>query len=209
MGRTRVKICGVKDTDAAVAAAEAGADAVGFVFVRSSARYVEPDEAAEIMMSLPPMVSTVGVFMNASAEAYADIEEACPTTHAQLHGSEDEGLVSQCGPAVKAVRFMPESIAGELARWGACEDVEAILIDSPTPGEGVPFRWEDLVPHVAGLEKPWILAGGLTPGNVGEAVRVLRPYAVDVSSGVERARGEKDTGLIEAFCEAVRRADLG
>ncbi len=207
MARTRIKICGVRDIETAAAAADAGADAIGLIFVRSSPRLILPEAAQEIMLSLPPMVATVGVFMNHSVEAFVDIEEQCPTTHTQLHGNEDERLVSQCGPAIKAVRFDPATIAAELARWEACDDVEAILLDSPTPGEGVAFEWSQLVPLLDAVTKPIFLAGGLTPENVGDAIRAIGPYAVDVSSGVERERGVKDVGLIEAFCDAVREAD--
>jgi phosphoribosylanthranilate isomerase len=207
--RTRVKICGVKDAETALSAAESGADAVGFVFVRSSPRFVTPEVAQEILLALPPFVSTVGVFMNHSPDAFADIEEVCPTTHTQLHGNEAEAVVTQCGPVIKAVRYAADTIAAELERWEKCDDVEAILIDGPAPGEGVAFRWEDLPPLLEKVSKPVVLAGGLTPENVAEAVRVVRPWGVDVSSGVEASRGVKDPALIEAFCEAVMRADLG
>lgn len=207
MGRTRIKICGVKDVETALVAAEAGADAVGFIFIRNSPRFIDPDEAQDVMFSLPPMVSTVGVFMNHSPDAFADIEERCPTTHTQLHGNENDEVVRACGPAIKAIRYDAATIAKELVRWDECEDVEALLIDGPAPGEGVPFKWTDLPPLLERIEKPVFLAGGLTPDNVAEAIRIVRPYGVDVSSGVEKARGEKDPALIEAFCAAVRRAD--
>ncbi len=209
MARTRVKICGIRDIETALVAADAGADAVGFVFVKSSPRYIDPLEAADIMFALPPLVASVGVFMNHSVQAFADIEEQCPTTHTQLHGNEDEKAVAACGPAIKAVRFDEATIAAELSRWQAVGEVEAIMIDSPTPGAGVAFDWASLAPLVERAEKPIFLAGGLTPGNVAEAIRTVRPYAVDVSSGVERERGVKDPALIEAFLEAVREADAG
>lgn len=207
--RTRIKICGIRGGDAALAAADAGADAIGFLFVTSSPRFIEPEDAAAIMLGMPPFVATVGVFMNASAEAFADIEERCPTSHTQLHGSEEETLVNQCAPAIKAVRYARDTIERDLTRWDRCDDVEAILIDGPAPGRGVPFEWTDLAPLVRGLAKPVFLAGGLTPDNVAEAIRVVRPYAVDVSSGVESSRGVKDPALIRAFCDAVRAADRG
>jgi phosphoribosylanthranilate isomerase len=212
MDRTRIKICGVRDIQTALACAECGADAVGFVFVRSSPRFIAPEEAFEIMSLLPPLVSTVGVFMNATLDAFMDMEEACPTTLSQLHGNEDEALARQCGPGViKAVKFDEGTIAAELARWDAVDEVDAVMVDAPTPGEGVPFNWEKLAAAVenveGGLSKPLFLAGGLTPENVAEAVRVVRPYAVDVSSGVEKTRGVKDVDLIARFCEGVRRGD--
>jgi phosphoribosylanthranilate isomerase len=208
MGRTRIKICGVRDAETAWAAAEAGADAIGLVFVRSSPRYVEPERAAEIMLGLPPFVSSVGLFMNPSLEHFCDVEEVCPTTLVQFHGNEDESLVRRCGPGlIKAVRYEADTIAGELARWDAVEEVDAILVDGGAGGEGVSFEWERLAELAEGISKPLILAGGLTPENVGRAIRTARPYAVDVSSGVEKERGVKDVGLIDAFCRAVREAE--
>ncbi len=207
MSRTRIKICGIRDLDNALAAVEAGADAVGFIFVRSSPRYIEPDAAAEIMASLPPFVSTVGVFMNMPIDGFSDVEEACPTNHTQLHGDEDDQLIAACAPVIKGIRYAAQSIASDLARFDADDNVEALLIDGPAPGEGVPFQWTDLSPHMDAVSKPVFLAGGLNPENVEEAIRTLRPFAVDVSSGVERERGVKDPDLIARFCEAVRRAD--
>ena len=207
--RTRIKICGNTTPDAALAAADAGADAVGFMFVPSSPRYIKPSDAVQILLDLPPMVSTVGVFMNTSLKFFLEIEEDCPTIYSQLHGSEDESLVKQCGPGViKGVRFLPESLREELVRWNAVEEVDAILIDGSAGGEGVSFDWSQLPPFLEGIEKPIFLAGGLTPENVGEAIRLARPYGVDVSTGVERTKGVKDIALIERFCEAVRKADV-
>src|SRR5947209_4580367 len=128
MGRTRIKICGIKDAESALAAVEAGADAVGFVFVRSSPRFIEPEEADELVEGRPSLVSSVGLFMNMSVERFSDIEEVCPTNFSQLHGDEDEATVRQCGPGViKAVRFEAGTIGAELARWDAVEEVDAIL----------------------------------------------------------------------------------
>jgi phosphoribosylanthranilate isomerase len=210
MGRTRIKICGVRDAETAMAAVEAGADALGFVFVRSSPRFIEPEAAYELMAGLPPLVSTVGLFMNMSVERFSDIEEICPTNYSQLHGNEDEETVRACGPGViKAVRFEAGTIAAELERWDAVDEVDAILVDGSAGGEGITLDWEELGRHVPGLSKPVFLAGGLTAENVEEAIAAVRPWAVDVSSGVEKERGVKDVGLVEAFCEAVRRADRG
>lgn len=208
MRRTRIKICGVRDADAALAAAESGADAVGFVFVRSSPRWIEPAEAWRIFARLPPFVSTVGVFVNATVDDYSDVEEVCPTDFGQLHGEEPEETVRQCGPRViKAVRFDPATIDAELARWSQVDEVDAILVDGSAGGAGVSLDWHALARAAQACSKPLVLAGGLSPENVGEAIRVVRPFAVDVSSGVERATGLKDAGLIRAFCRAVRRAD--
>ncbi len=212
-GRTRIKICGVRDAETAGAAGDAGADAVGFVFVRGSKRFIDPDEAFEVMASLPPFVASVGVYAVTDVNAFSELEQRCPTVHTQLHGDEDAKTVEACGPAIKAVRFDPAKggswLRGEVERWSAMPDVEAVLIDGATPGSGEPLDWATVADAVAGLSSRLILAGGLTPENVGEAIRAVRPYAVDVSSGVEREPGVKDPSRIEAFCEAVRRADAG
>ncbi len=206
--RTRVKICGIRTLDAALAAIDAGADALGFVFVPRTSRHIAAEDAWRIVAALPPFVTSVGLFRDCALDDFCDIEETCPTTCAQLHGDEPEDLVRQCGPGViKAVRFTPATISADLARWSAVEEVDAILIDAGTGGTGERFDWSSLAPHAAGVGKPLVIAGGLDAQNVGECIRVLRPYAVDVSSGVERARGEKDPALIRAFCEAVRLAD--
>jgi phosphoribosylanthranilate isomerase len=209
MARTRIKICGVRTPEVAKAAVDAGTDAIGFMFVRNSVRAIDPEEAADIMWGLPPMITTVGVFMNASVDAFMDIEEVCPTHYAQLHGNEDEPTVRACGPAIKAVRYDAATIRAELERWDAIDEVDAILVDGGSGGEGLSFDWAGLRSATDGIGTPIILAGGLTPGNVAEAVRAVRPFAVDVSSGVERERGEKDPALIDAFCTAVRAADRG
>lgn len=221
MPRTRIKICGLRDAPSAAAAVQAGADALGFVFVKSSPRNIEPADAWSIIGTLPPFVASVGLYQDATVEQFCDIEEVCPTNYAQLHGAETEDTARRCGPGViKAVRYDPATIAAELKRWGAVDEVDAILIDGSSGGEGVALDWKSLAAilesarrdAIAGRApalKPIILAGGLTPDNVAEAVRIVRPFGVDVSSGVEKKRGVKDAGLITAFCEAVRSADRG
>lgn len=208
--RTRIKICGIRTAEIADAAVDAGADALGFVFVRSSPRFIEPAEAWGIIGGLPPLVGTVGVFVNAPIDAFSDIEEQCPTAYSQLQGNEDIPLVRQCGPGViKAIRYDAATIGEDLARWDGIDEVDAILVDGSAGGQGAAFDWSALTPRLAGLSKPVILAGGLNPANVADAIRAVHPFAVDVSSGVERERGVKEPGLIEAFCEAVRAADRG
>lgn len=207
MNRTRTKICGLRDRESIDAAVHAGADAVGFVFVRSSPRYIDPDQAAQLMLGLPPFVSAVGLFQNTPIDAFIEIERRCPTHYTQLHGTESVELVRKCGPAIKAVMFDANTIADEIARWNEIDEVEALLVDGSWGGRGVSFDWSQIVEPARALRKPLILAGGLTPDNVGEAVRMVRPFAVDVSSGVESERGVKDPSLIEAFCQAVRAAD--
>jgi phosphoribosylanthranilate isomerase len=208
MDRTRIKICGIRDEEHAQAAAESGADAVGFMFYRESPRFVEPERAREIMDVLPPMVATVGVFVDASVERFCDIEEICPTNFVQLHGREDEQTVRQCGPwLIKAVRYDDETIREQLATWDEIDEVDAILVDGSIGGQGQTLDWNGLRDAMEGIQTPIFLAGGLTPQNVGDAIRIVRPYGVDVSSGVERERGVKDAGLIREFCRAVREAD--
>lgn len=207
--RTRVKICGIRDIDTALAAADAGADAIGLVFAEGSPRHVEPEDAYDIMTSLPPFVASVGVFRDQSVDEFSDIEEVCPTLYTQLHGNEDARTVKACGPdVIKAIAFDEATIEAELMKWAGVEEVCAILIDALTPGEGRAFDWAKLRHAMDLVVTPIIIAGGLTPENVGECIRTLRPFGVDVSSGVERERGVKDPALIEQFCAAVRRADL-
>ena len=208
--RTRVKVCGIKDERAAMVAAEAGADAVGFILVPKLARTIEPEDAAAIMYALPPMVNSVGVVRNLSVDEFADLEQRCPCELMQLHGDEDDRTVAACGPGViKAFKFDADSIAADLRRWCRLPEVSAILVDGSAGGEGESFEWSRLADAVASLPlpKPIIVAGGLTPDNVGEAIRTVRPFAVDVSSGVESERGVKGLDLIHAFCDAVRAAD--
>ncbi len=209
MARTRIKVCGVRTIDAALAAVESGADAIGFMFVRSSVRAIDAEEAADIMWALPPMVTTVGVFMNASVDTFADIEEICPTHYAQLHGNEDEATVRACGPVIKTVRYDPASIARDVERWSALDDVDAILIDVPVGADGAAPDWPSLASALEHCRTPLILSGDLTPANVAHAIRAVRPFAVDVSGGVERERGVKDPELIQTFCAAVEEADRG
>jgi len=206
--RTRIKVCGLRDYDMAMAALNAGADSLGFVFVKDSPRHIEPEEAWAIVRALPPMHTTVGLTVNASVEAYSKIERACPTDYGQLHGDESVDVVKACGPRViKAIVFDPQRIEEELRKWEAVAEVDAILIDGSAGGMGEAFDWSALASAASACEKPIILAGGLNAENVGDAIRTVRPWAVDVSSGVERERGVKDAAMIRAFCAAVREAD--
>ncbi|RMD61623.1 MAG: phosphoribosylanthranilate isomerase [Planctomycetota bacterium] len=192
-----------------MAAVEAGADAIGFVFERSSPRHIDPTAAWRLCNMLPPFVMTVGVTRDASLERFTRIEQLCPTEFSQLHGDEDEATVAACGPRVfKAVAFEEGTIAQQLQRWARVAEVDAILVDASSPGSGRPFAWEKLAEAKgAAGDKPLILAGGLTPENVEEAIRIVQPYAVDVSTGVESSPGVKDPARMCAFCQAVREAD--
>lgn len=210
---TRIKICGIRTPDAAQAAIDAGADALGFVFHKASPRFIEPLDAWDIVKALPPLVHSVGLTVNVTFDEFAEIESMCPTDYSQLHGAETVKTVRACGPRViKAVRFDAATIDSELSRWAAVEEVDAILVDGSAGGGGVTLDWAALAraKGKAGA-KPIFLAGGLTPENVGEAVRAVKPFAVDVSSGVEKPDnpGVKDAARIAAFCDSVRAADRG
>ncbi|MEO1009156.1 MAG: phosphoribosylanthranilate isomerase [Planctomycetota bacterium] len=204
MARTRIKICGIRDAKMAEVAADAGADAIGLVFHTPSPRYVEPARAAEILAALPPWTVAVGLHVDPTLDDFLDIEETCPAPYTQLHGDEPEGLVRRIGPdVIKYVRYDEATIDADLKRWGGVDEVCAILVDGSAGGDGVAFDWQQAARPLSMSKKRIILAGGLTPGNVGEAIRAVRPWAVDVSSGVESSRGVKDAGLVRAFCAAV------
>ena len=198
----RVKICGVTNLADALAAVEAGADALGFVFAPSPRR-IEPGRAREIIGRLPPFVSTVGVFSGEEPDRVRDILSVCGLDYAQFHGDEPPDVCNAFGRrAIRAVRVKGPSSLADLGRFR----VGAFLLDSFVEGveggTGEVFPWE--IAAAAGtLGAPIILAGGLTPENVAEAVRRVKPFAVDVSSGVEEAPGRKDRALVEEF---IRRA---
>jgi len=208
--RTRIKICGVRDAATARAAIDAGADALGFVFHRPSTRFIEPTEAWTIASKLPPLVTSVGLTVDKDVLELQQIAQICPLDFAQLHGDETVEMARQSGSRlIKAIRYDPVMIEAKLKMWSEVAEVEAILIDGSAGGMGQAFDWSEFAARCSGCDTPIILAGGLTPTNVAQAVRQVRPFAVDVSSGVERKRGVKDPGLIEAFCQAVRQADRG
>lgn len=209
MRRTRIKICGITDEESALVAAECGADAVGFVFFKGSKRYIEPARAWEIASLLPPFVHTVGLFVNAKTAAIDEVREAFPFEITQLHGNEPEPIVREClPPIIKAVRFDPATIEHDLRTWSLVSEVSAVLVDGSSGGEGVAFDWQALADVSEHSDHPLIVAGGLTPENVADAIRTVRPWGVDVSSGVESAPGVKDADKIAEFCRAVREADL-
>ncbi len=208
MSRTRVKVCGVRDAEMARVAAEAGADAVGLVFVPGTPRAIEPEAAFAVMSALPPLVTAVGVFRDLTLDQFVEVEQACPTPLVQIHGPAEVDLVRRCGPGVvRAIHGPPEAMARELETWADIEEVDAVLLDGSAGGEGAPLDWATGAKLVEGYSKPIIVAGGLDATNVAEAITAMRPYAVDVSSGVESSPGVKDAAKVRSFCEAVRRAD--
>ena len=204
--RTRIKICGLTreaDVDAAVAA---GADAVGFVFYDRSPRFVPPERAAELARRLPPFVTPVGLFVNASADTIGRALQALPNLLLQFHGDERPAACNWFGrPYIRAARMEPGFDLLDFALQFS--QAQAILLDAHVEGYGgggKVFDWS-LIPRNVPL--PVVLSGGLHAGNVTTGVRQLRPWAVDVSSGVEASKGIKDASLIQQFCDAVRAAD--
>lgn len=204
--RTRVKVCGITRTEDARAAAQAGADAIGLVFYPPSPRFLSVERARSIRDALPPFVQTVALFVNADAAQVAQVIGRVHPAMLQFHGEETPAFCGQFGvPYIKACRvgagvdlleyLRPFSAA---AGWLLDAHVEEY------GGVGASFDWA-LVPER--LERPLVLSGGLTPGNVGAAVRRIRPWAVDVSSGVESAKGIKDAARIASFIAEVRNAD--
>jgi phosphoribosylanthranilate isomerase len=202
--RTRIKICGITSVELAVTAVEAGADAIGLVFAKKSPRCIDIDTALEIAESLPPFVTPIGLFQLDRADDPALAEWWGEWV--QLHGKEDETLVEQVAESHRVIRGFRFS-QSEVARWERCEYVHTLLIDGSPGGGGETFDHAALASMRDEIIKPIILAGGLTAQNVGDAIREVRPFAVDVSSGVERERGVKDAKLIEEYCAAVRDAD--
>ncbi|MEA3192486.1 MAG: phosphoribosylanthranilate isomerase [Betaproteobacteria bacterium] len=205
--RTRIKICGITRPGDGVAAAQAGADAIGFVFYPKSPRYLSAERAVEIRDALPPFVQTVALFVNADAAQVSQVMGRVKPAMLQFHGDETPEFCGQFGlPYVKAARVRQGLDLIEYLR--PFKSAAAWLLDSFVEaygGVGERFDWS-LVPRK--LERPLILSGGLEHGNVAEAVRKLRPWGVDVSSGVESAKGIKDAAKIAAFIAEVRNADV-
>ena len=220
MPRTRIKICGVRDIATALTAAATGADAIGLVFVPRSPRHVDIDQAQQIVRALPAMVEPIGLFANQPPDQVSLTARTVGLRTIQLHGHEQphqwQGLEDL--RLIKAIAFDPQTLLAQLALWRGCSNLAALLWDAPSPsdiacsgGLGQPFDWAQLAEFQRDLETedlpPSILAGGLTPANVGQAISSLHPFAVDVSSGIESSRGVKDMGLIAVFAQAVREAD--
>jgi phosphoribosylanthranilate isomerase len=204
--RTRIKICGVRREADVRAAVEAGADAIGLVFYSKSPRVVTLAEAAALARTLPPFVTPVGLFVNATATEIAAAVEAIPGLLLQFHGDEPAESCTRFGrPYLRAARMAPGFDLLDFARQFS--SAQALLLDAPVEaygGGGKVFDWS-LIP--VDVPRPVVLSGGLHAGNVIEGVRRVRPWAVDVSSGVESTRGVKDAAEIRRFCEAVREAD--
>lgn len=206
---TVVKICGIKSLNDARAAIDSGADYLGFNFYPKSIRFIEKSACAELTSVLKrehPRIKLVGVFVNSPVEEIKDILQVCALDLAQLHGDETPEIFAQLAPhAFRAFRGIPESIAGYER-----SETPAMLIDAAVKGvyggSGVTADWS----AAAQLAKkyPLLLAGGLTPENVAEAVRQVKPWGVDVASGVESAPGEKDAGKMAKFVKEVKRVEI-
>lgn len=200
-----VKICGITRPDDALAAAEEGASAVGFIFVRSSPRYVEPEKAGEIIRRLPPFVTPVGVFVNEERAHVISVIACSGIRCLQLHGEESpEDASGYPVPVIKAFRVGDGFDPALLADYA----VSAYLLDASVPGmhggTGKTFDWA--VAREASRYGRIILGGGITPGTAALAIRAARPYALDVSSGVEISPGIKDRSKIRALLENCRNA---
>ncbi len=205
--RTRAKICGITRPQDGIAAAMNGADAIGLVFYAKSPRVVDVEQACAVLAALPPFVSSVGLFVNAEVAEVERILSGVPLDLLQFHGEEPPEYCRQFArPYIKAVR-MADGVDLELVAQQYA-DARGLLVDSYQQGvpggTGHTFDWARIP---AGMDKPIILAGGLGPENIEQAVHQVRPYAVDVSSGVESAKGIKDADKIAAFMRGVNKAD--
>lgn len=192
----------------AAAVVEHGADAIGFVFFERSPRNVAIERAAEIARQLPPYLTTVGLFVNADDDLVNRVLDEVGIDLIQFHGDEAPEVCARYGrPWMRAIRMKPGTDLLDAQR--AFADGRGLLLDAYMPGvpggTGETFNWDLIPPQVAGRI---VLAGGLNPNNVGDAIRRVRPYAVDVSGGVEAQKGIKDPQKIKAFIEEVRRAEI-
>ncbi|HEY8909317.1 MAG TPA: phosphoribosylanthranilate isomerase [Desulfosporosinus sp.] len=215
----QVKICGIRSLEEARWASDAGADAIGFIFVPQSKRYIQPEQAREISLNLPPFMTRIGVFVNADPTIVAEIVQKCHLTAIQLHGTEAPEDYQRIGvPCVKAINIAVDDNINseELALQHPFENwigmVQGILVDASYQGQlggtGAPLPWDDpslqdLFNRIRSFDIPLILAGGLNPENVQRAIRAVNPYAVDVSSGVERL-GTKNSDLVQSFVENAK-----
>ncbi|BCL75437.1 N-(5'-phosphoribosyl)anthranilate isomerase [Jeongeupia sp. HS-3] len=202
----RIKICGLRDVETAVATARLGADAIGLVFYAPSPRCVSAKSAAAITAALPAFVSSVGLFVDADPAFVRDVLKQVPLDLLQFHGDESPDYCRQFGrPYIKALRVKPNTDLVEYAE--RYDDARGLLVDAYVPGvpggTGEAFDWA-IVPR--DLPLPLILSGGLHPGNAAQAVKQVRPWALDVSSGVESTKGVKDLAKVAAFIRAVHLA---
>ena len=210
MSRTRIKICGITRIDDALCAASAGADAIGLIFYPPSPRVVTIEQATSISDVLPPFVSTVALFLNASVHEVGDVIQHLRPSTLQFHGDEDAAFCTQFGvPFIKAIRVGELMRPHDLLEYAdEFKTARAVLLDTLAQGlyggSGESFDWK-LIPTE--MRRRVLLSGGLHPENVSGAIQLIRPWAVDVSSGVEASKGVKDHARIHKFIEEVRNAD--
>jgi phosphoribosylanthranilate isomerase len=202
---TFVKICGITNLEDALFASEAGADALGFVFHKKSPRYIAPERAWDIIKRLPPFVVTVGVFADQDAEDIRRVAAESNVDAVQLHGNESPEYCSSIGKRIiKAIRVRDIESLIDIKKY----NVSAFLLDTYDKelrgGTGRIFNWE-IAREAKAINKRIIIAGGLTPENVSEAIKIVEPYGVDVSGGVESEKGKKDHQKIKAFIERVKK----
>lgn len=205
---TRIKICGLTREQDVHAAVTAGADALGFVFYAKSPRNISPQHAAQLLRAMPPFVTSVGLFVDPNEDFVRQVRAQVPLDVLQFHGDETPEFCARFGrPYLKAIRVKAGVDLVECAARYA--GAQGLLLDAYVEGvqggTGASFDWA-LIPQE--LPLPVILSGGLNPGNVAEAIRQVRPYAVDVSSGVEAAKGIKDAAKVAAFIKEVEQIDL-
>jgi len=210
--RTRIKVCGMTDLAEANGLVAAGVDALGFIFVEASPRNIDPERARQIIAALPPFVDAVGVFVDQELDVVNDIAKYCGLTMVQLHGSESPQYCAAVNVrVVKTFSIRPDTVVCETNPFydPYLEAVSGILLDTyhekVAGGTGKTFDW-DLISKCRPAA-PLILAGGLRPDNIVDAIRQVRPFAVDVNSGVEISPGVKDVGAVERLIDAVRVTD--
>lgn len=200
----KVKICGITNLDDAMAAADFGADALGFVFFKKSPRYISPANAKKIIKKLPPFISTLGIFVNENKKNIEKIVLQTGINIIQLHGDETPKACNLSKPVIKAIRVKSIENLELVSKYK--DMVSAFLLDTYTPevfgGSGQIFNW-DIAVEAKQFGRV-ILAGGLTPANIEKAVRLVHPYAVDVSSGVEAEKGKKDHRKMKFFIERAK-----
>lgn len=207
----KVKICGITSVEDAEVAVAAGADALGFIMYRKSPRFVEPTIVRAIIAGLPPFVLPIGVFVNEEADRVRTLMDECGLALAQLHGDESASYCQNLGrPALKALRLKDRGTFLALAEFQGRAHVRGFLIDAFSEqaygGTGQTVDWT--LAAEAARSAPILLAGGLTPSNVAEAIRQVHPYGVDVSSGVEERPGKKDPAKVKAFMDAARLVSI-
>lgn len=224
--RTWIKICGLRDEATALAAADAGADAIGLVFVAHSPRHIRFDQAQRIVRTLPKSIESVGLFVDAPIHEVMRIADELALSAIQLHGHETPEYIQALAPrrVLKSLAFEGALDMAQVdAYWRRCPNLAGFIFDAPpvrlpsgveqAGGNGRTFDWQAMAQAMAQTTdegRPgWILSGGLTPSNVAQAITLLHPFGVDVSSGVESSRGVKDISLIERFCRAAAQADRG